>query len=332
MQDASETPVSAMRGAVSIANVELARRAVGGMRQQPVQPHDSWENVAYASVRWAKHHRLVTSELEASRARAIRVGELAAYTFAREPLPVVRMGADLILWLFLFDDAVGEPPTTQTDLEHEWTMERYSTIVRERRAITSDPFEVALLDLLSRAEQLGATADWFHRFALDMTDYFAGCVEESKHRRAQQTLPSNNYRNLRRATVGTSQVFALMELGVGGIVPAHEMRTADVIEARKIAALLTAWVNDIYSFPKELAANDPLNIVIALATEHGLTRTEEALEFAAIMYNFELEYLETLIDGILVNDVSPQLREYLSGLLLWVHGNRLWTKMCGRYT
>lgn len=327
----ASSAVSQIQNAPSGANVEMARRAVSGMRSQAVKRHKSWNAVSVETVSWAAHHQLVTNEFEISRAKSIRVGELAAFTFSREPLPVVQMGADLILWLFLFDDAIGEPPAEQSDREHQRTLQRYATVVRERRLISSHPFEMALLDLLFRAEQLGATADWFERFGQDMTDYFNGCVEENKHRRAHQPLSSGNYRELRRATVGTSQVFALIELGVGGIVPPHEIRKRDVIEARKIAALLTAWVNDIYSFPKELAANDPLNLVIALAVEHNFTSTMEALELAAIMYNMELEHLESQIDCIIKNGCSSQLTGYLDGLLRWVHGNRLWTKLCGRY-
>jgi len=312
--------------------LQTARRAVESMRIHPVAQHAHATEVAERTVHWARSLSLVTNDIEVSRARNIRVGNLAAYAFAREPLDVVQLGADLILWLFLFDDAIGEPPLDLDRAEHARTLQSYvDLLVCRRLPDEASHFHVALLDLVHRAVDLGASEDWLERFAEDMAGYFWACAEEVPYRRSGTTPPVAAYRDLRAGTVGTSAVFALIELGRSGIVPSDEMRRPEVVEARRIAALLTAWVNDVYSYPKETLANDPLNLVTALAAQYALEPTE-ALNEAVEVYNLELGELERLIDRILFDGCSHALCAYLNGLLDWVHGNRVWTKMCGRYT
>lgn len=312
-------------------NVEIARHAVESMRLAPVQRHRDVRKVSQRSVEWAARFSLARNDIELARVRSIRVGDLAAYTFSREPLAVVQLGADLVTWLFLFDDAVGEAPAHMSESEHRAVLLGYERVIELRQLPeAASCFHHALLDLVQRAIALGASDDWLARFALDMHDYFSGCANESRYRREQKSPSVAAYRELRRCTVGTSPVFAIIELGISGLVPAVEMQRPEVIEARAIAALLTAWVNDVYSFPKEAAASDPLNLVITLASEYRLD-IPEALEQAVEVYNLDLAELERLIDQVRANPASDALNGYLQGLLDWVHGNRIWTRLCGRY-
>ncbi|HEX6242975.1 MAG TPA: hypothetical protein VFZ61_18810 [Polyangiales bacterium] len=301
------------------------------MKLSPVRQHREVRRVALETVEWAARFSLAENAIELARVRSIRVGELAAYTFSREKVEVVQLGADLITWLFLFDDAVGEAPAHMTEAEHRRVLDSYARVIRDRHLpAQSTAFHHALLDLVTRALQLGASADWLARFAHDMTDYFAGCADESQYRRNGRAPSVAAYRELRRQTVGTSPVFAIIELGVSGMVDSAEMARPDVVEARAIAALLTAWVNDVYSFPKEAAAQDPLNLVITLANEYQLD-VREALEQAVEVYNLDLLELERIIDEVRATCPSDALMGYLQGLLEWVHGNRIWTRLCGRY-
>lgn len=312
-------------------NVEIARNAVESMRLAPVRRHRDVRKVSQRSVEWAARFSLASNDIELAKVRSIRVGDLAAYAFSREPLPVVQLGADLVTWLFLFDDVVGEAPAHMSESEHRAVLAEYECVIRQRQVPASAScFHRALLDLVERAVVLGANEDWLARFAADMHDYFTGCANESRYRREQRSPSVADYRELRRCTVGTSPVFALIELGVSGLVPGAEMQRPDVVEARAIAALLTAWVNDVYSFPKEAAASDPLNLVITLANEYRLG-IPEALEQAVEVYNLDLEELERLIDLVRASPATDALNGYLQGLLDWVHGNRIWTRLCGRY-
>jgi hypothetical protein len=307
------------------------RGAASRMRQLPVVMHPHAPAFGSQAIGWARSRSLVGAGGETSRAAAIRIGELAGLVFARERRDeVIRLGADLMLWLYLFDDRMGEAPAELAPGEHREILGTYERVVRKRALVDRPgPFHVALLELVRRAERLGATDDWLERFAGDVAAYLSGCAEETPYRRANVTPSVDDYRRLRARTIGTPQVFALIELGRSTVVPAEEMRRPDVVEARRMAALLTAWVNDIYSYPNELAAGDPLNLVIALAGNR--LRPDEALAEAVELYNAELADLERIVEGIRASDGSRALATYLDGLLDWVHGNCAWTELCGRY-
>jgi len=101
-----------------------------------------------------------------------------------------------------------------------------------------------------------------------------------------------------------------------------------VARLRASAALLCAWVNDVYSFQKERQDGDPLNLVSVLASEYGLS-IAEAMGAAAEVFNTDLAMFEE--DMVTLESVGEDLRCYLEGLDDWVHGNLAWTGLSGRY-
>ena len=308
-----------------------ARLAVESMRLEGVRSHAEVQRVTHETVSWATRRGLASGDAELAHVQATRVGELAAFVCEREPIEVVQLSADLITWLFRFDDLVGEARPGISTPQHRDVLRSYERVICEQR-LPSAPtgFHEALLDVVERAVALGASADWIRRFALDMADYFEGCAAESEYRHAHRVPSLEAYRSLRARTVGTRPVFAIMELGVCGLVPRAEMAHLEFESARTLAALLTAWVNDVYSLPKELAARDPLNLVVVLANEHAVA-IEDALELAIELYNSDLSLLERTVAQLRGQRPSIALDGYLAGLLAWVHGNRHWTKFCGRY-
>ena len=66
------------------------------------------EKIASANAAWAKSFGLVSDDLSIARLAAIRCASCAAHTYANAPEAVVQLGADLITWLFLFDNRYGE--------------------------------------------------------------------------------------------------------------------------------------------------------------------------------------------------------------------------------
>ncbi|MFK7986151.1 MAG: hypothetical protein AB8I08_08970 [Sandaracinaceae bacterium] len=300
------------------------------MRARPITLHSKSEAVARRCVDWARSHRLVLDDIEAARARRIRVGELAAHTFTQESEDVVQLGADLILWLYLFDDAIGERPDSMDESEHRAVLKSYSdTLAGQKLPREPSPFHVALLNLAFRAIELGATDAWIRRFQADLDGYFSGCADETQWREAGEVPSITGYRDLRARSVGTRPVFAIIELGQSGLVSDEEMADPRVQDARAIAAMLTAWVNDLYSFPKEYAAGDRLNLVNALSGQFGLG-LEDALDEAAQVYNLDYDQLDAVIAELSPSG-SPELRRYLEALVDWVDGNRAWTRLCERY-
>lgn len=308
-----------------------ARLTVESMRLERVRSHAELQRVTLETVAWAARFALASSDAELAHVEATRVGELAAFVCEREPTEVVQLSADLVTWLFLFDDLVGEAVLETSETQHRDALRTYERVIHEQRLpAEANGFHEALLDVVHRAVALGASADWMGRFAGDMADYFDGCAAESEYRHTSRVPSLEAYRSLRARTVGTRPVFAIIELGVCGLVARQEMAGHDLQSTRVLAALLTAWVNDVYSLPKELAARDPLNLVVVLANEHAVS-IEDALALAVDVYNSDLSSLERAMRDLRAQQPSAALDGYLEGLLAWVHGNRHWTKLCGRY-
>lgn len=308
----------------------LIRRAAEGLYRAPVVPRVFADRISVEMLEWATSHGMLETPRERLRASAIRVGELAALTFARHEEAVVRLGADLILWLYLFDDAIGEAGPDVDFAEHRAQLASFEQLLRSDDRGGPDPFRRALADIRDRATLLRAGPDWHRRFADDMADYFAGCADEAIYRRAHATPNLEVYRTLRGQTVGTSAVFAIAELGQGPAPSASEMNRRDVAEARRIAAQLTAWVNDLYSYPKEVAQRDPMNLVAAISGARGLTPVD-AVHAAVEAYNRDLDRLQACSAAIQTSSPSAGLQQYMGDLIAWVHGNRAWTHQCGRY-
>ena len=147
---------------------------------------------------------------------------------------------------------------------------------------------------------------------------------------AAVAVPVFRYRELRASTVGTRPVFAVAELGTG-VLTLKDALAPDFVELRRRAALLTAWVNDLYSYPKEHAAGDPLNLVQAIAHRDRLP-PQEAIDRVVRLYNDELRQFEALAHAASRAGGSAGRRRYVVGVLRhWVHANRWWTQHCGRY-
>lgn len=313
-----------------LVSTDLIRSAAERMRAGPVLPRTSADRISQAMVDWAASHGLLRDAAQRERAQAIQVAQLAASTFTRHVEQVVQLGADLILWLYLFDDAIGEADPDLDLALHRKRLGGFERLLRSEASDASGPFAAALVSIRERATDLGGGRDWHRRFADDMADYFAGCFDEAVYRRAGVTPNVRVYRALRAQTVGTSAVFTIAELGEGRQPSREEMDSPRVVEVRRVAAQLTAWVNDIYSYPKEVALGDPMNLVAALARAHDLDPADAVTEAVAI-YNTDLERLDSLVGAIQRRFASPALQRHLDDLVAWVHGNRAWTHQCGRY-
>jgi hypothetical protein len=306
-----------------------AREGARAMRSREVRPNRAEARVAASNAAWARRFGLVSDDLSVARHAAIRCGSFAAHTYPSAPPAVVELGADLITWLFLFDDRYGEG-LPQDDVAS--MRARFATYERTLRSgeLPEDPsvFHRALLDLRARALTL-ANEDWLDRFADSFQLYFEGCLLELPFRRAGRPPNVEQYRQLRAWSIGGFPVFDLIELA-SGVLTHEEAALPELKQLREATALLCAWVNDIYSFPKERSDKEPLNLVSVLEWHYGLD-SNDALGAASEVFNTDLDVFEYVSDIIREKRPSPALVAYLDGLDDWVHGNCAWTGLSGRY-
>ena len=309
--------------------VGFARTSTHHMHSGPVHVHQDVSEIGRANVAWARCFGLVSNTADTAQAAAIRCGSFAAHTYSQASREVVRLGADLILWLYLFDDRVGEGHDIASVEALRSRFAAYEQIIKDRRLPADpSPLHTALLDIVERAVRLGATSVWIDRFRKSMAAYFEGCALELPHRQMGTPPPVAEYTYIRSQSVGAYPVLDLIELNSDGFLTDSDFVQLKLI--RYTASLLCAWVNDVYSFPKEMNDGEPLNIVAAIAHERSLD-SEQALLEAIELHNTDYEQFLEMVDEARRGMPSTYVQSYLAGIVDWVHGNRKWTQLCGRY-
>lgn len=291
-------------------------------------PHEA--RASAESIEWATRFELVNGSHAVAQARGIRCGSCAAHAYPKAAPEIVSLAAKLITWLFLFDDAHGEGRNMHDTREMMEIFQTYETVIRTGR-LPANPttFHVAILDLRQECIRQHATPDWVARFADSMSLYFKGCILEFPFRRAKRAPSLGDYRRLRAWSIGMPPVYDLIELAMGETLTNEESGRSDLESLRERAALLCAWVNDVYSYSKEKREGDQMNLVVALANEMGLSEPE-AFVAAAEVFNMDLmEFDEQLKQ--LETCAPPRVVKYAHGLRDWIRGNFSWTGTSLRY-
>lgn len=309
---------------------ELIAASYAQMRGAPVEPNGCSAAVERANHTWALRFGLIDHTTSGRLAR-IGCGSFAAHTYPTAAEHVVELGANLITWLFLFDDAWGEGGPTGDAAAMRAAFDAVERLVRAGAAPPArTPFTDAMADLGAR---LAPYVDdgWRRRFADSLARYFDGCLLELPFRRARRPPSPSEYRALRRWSIGGFPVFDLIELTLPARLDEARARTPALVDLRARAAELCAWVNDVGSFDKEHDAGDPLNLVAVLMGDRRLS-LPHAFAAAAALYNDDLAAFLAARDRFAAaSGTSATERAYADGLVTWVHGNYAWTQTSRRY-
>jgi len=309
---------------------ETVHRKAVALPGRPVVPHAAEVDIDAHDRAWVRRMGLVEGERAIEKHAAIRCASFAASTYAHAPAAVATLGANLISWLYLWDDRFGEGRNGETQSELREGFAGFEQVARTGRLpAQANPFHRALLELAQRGQALGGAA-WRERFADSLAFYMDGCAQELPFRRTGRVPTFAEYRRVKLGSVGAAPVFDLVELALPLPLSPAEATNVWITEARRAAAFLCAWTNDFYSFPKEARDGDPLNLVAVLMQEHGVD-VDAALDLAIELYARDLGHFEALLARARAHGVSAATDAVLRGLEEWVHGNRAWTGSCGRY-
>ncbi|MFC3942914.1 terpene synthase family protein [Pseudomonas gingeri] len=289
-----------------------------------VNPHAPLAEVE--ALRWVQRFRLARGDEALERFKRIKCGAFAGHTYPHAPPEKVILGAELIGWLFLFDDQYGEGQEAITMARvFDSCMETLRT--GQPPLLEPLPFHGALADLNARFSALGQPL-WQRLFAQSMGAYFSGCLFELPYRQSGLCPTLDAYIRLRTWSIGALPVFDLILLEMN---PLPLPLRAPLIAFREHCAQLTAWVNDLHSYTKETASHDPLNLVAVLQQERQLL-LEDAFLAAVDLYRQGLATMSDLARSIQASPhCTPQEKTLVQGTIDWVHGNTAWTRLSGRY-
>ncbi|WP_439673968.1 terpene synthase family protein [Embleya sp. MST-111070] len=211
-------------------------------------------------------------------------------------LPHLR-GADLRLctdwmgWAIIFDDlfdgAVGSNPRTAAEV-----IENLADIVHgdpENPPHVNHPAESALVDLIRRTGQR-MSAMWCNRMFNNTLDWLTAMSNEATQRRVRRVWTFDEYMIQRRNNVWARGALDLVEIGTGYELPdvIHNSWEFDSLRTRTVDGC--AWMNDIYSLPKDITRNDPSNAVLVLEQERGMSRADATRHVVDLTYGALAEY------------------------------------------
>ncbi|MCS0638075.1 hypothetical protein NX801_20935 [Streptomyces sp. LP05-1] len=309
-----DEPPAAIPGAV--------REAIATLRHDPVRPHPRIDRVQRAAERWAAGFGL--SERPGDFART-RSGWCAAYTYPYADPVLLEIAAELIGWLFLYDDRYGEGLDARVMMD---TSDRFLGVVRTGTVpAPAGPFELALADLRHRIRDLTDDA-FLERFAHSMSKYHNGWLFELPFRLAGRPPDRTAYRRLRPWSIGQHTVFDLIEISAGPPPAAARERLEPL---RDLTGFVCAQVNDLHSYAKETRGGDPINIVTVLAAERG-RGLADAARAAVREYHHHLGLLEQGCAALCAEPDATREEVLLTrGLRAWAHGNTAWSGTCARY-
>lgn len=294
-------------------------------------PHASHSPIATLNREWLVEQLQATAK-DLGVVAKIDTAFFAAHTYAYGSPFTVELGADLISWLFLFDDAYGEAKIIEDPAELEFFFrDMLAYLATEREGFHFTPFHSAMLQLIKRAE-LEAHPDFRTRFLLSLKSYFDGCLAEYRYRSTISVPSLREYRRIREGSIGAYPVFDLIELGVSKQGYSSDIwQQPFMIEARRFAAYLCSWVNDLFSFSKETLEKDPLNLISVMAKEENLN-AGEAFSRACDVHAQDGQIFDRIVhEALLVYESNPFVRRYLIGLKYWTSGNFYWTLTARRY-
>ncbi|WP_327009453.1 hypothetical protein OHA72_20745 [Dactylosporangium sp. NBC_01737] len=284
------------------------------------------------SLHWATRHGLLDRPgARAAFARA-RFANLMARTYPDADPVDLQLATAWLISVFALDDHLeraGDPGATRRLVD-----EVLDLLERDEQ----DPHEppkghLRALGEVWRRTRPRVSPAWRARFAGHVGDYLEATVWEAGNRAANRPPSLAEYRTMRFRTAAIDMFFDLIEPMHGVELPAAVFADHDFAAMHRSAGMITAIFNDLVSWPKEEAAGDHHNIVLALRHERRLP-VEAAVRAAVAEHDALVEDFVAararFADGPLAAD--PAVAAVAGDFAHWIRGNVDWSMESGRYT
>ncbi|HTF08946.1 MAG TPA: terpene synthase [Asanoa sp.] len=295
--------------------------------------HDAVREVTAHSADWADAFGLAPTPAARARLSRANAAELAARACPEVSLSAVRLLADLITWLFAFDDRCDEDelgtdpgrlaPALAPLLE---VIDRFGTAAHADYQ-PAGPTAAALHDLCRRVRALGRPGGLL-RFSAAMREYLFALLWEATNRQLRRVPRFAEYVQMRRHTGAVLPCFALTDLATDGLAGTVDRVDPRVVRLELLAADLVCWCNDVFSYGKE-RLHDGQNLATVIAYELGWPE-RAALAEAAARYNAGLAAYGTLEAEVLL-DADGRLTRMLLARRRWLRGTYDWSLGALRY-
>jgi len=166
---------------------------------------------------------------------------------------------------------------------------------------------------------------WMERFIVHQDTQLEGMILESPYKIAGCSPSLEDFIHIRELSVAIYPMLDLLEVQEGTALPDTIVMDPVVRRLARLATRMTAWLNDLYTLPKELLRdNDPFNLVLVLQRERQLS-LEEAYGAALDIHNADLEEFLSLEASLPdFGAYSDAVRNYVRDMGLMLQGQQTW--------
>ncbi|MEV0714878.1 terpene synthase [Asanoa sp. NPDC050611] len=296
--------------------------------------HRAVGEITAHTAEWADAFGLAPTEAARERLSRANAAELAARACPEVPVAAARLVADLLTWLFAFDDRCDEDamgtdpgrlaPALAPLLE---VVDRFGTAAHADYQ-PAGPTAAALHDLCRRIRALGRPGGLL-RFSAAFREYLFALLWEATNRQLHRVPRFAEYVQMRRHTGAVLPSFALTDLATDGLAAPADRVDPRVVRLDLLAADLVCWCNDVFSYGKE-RLRDGHNLATVIA--HELSWPERAaLTEAAARYNAGLAAYRSLEAEVLA-EADTRLSRMLLARRRWLRGTYDWSLSASRYS
>ncbi len=238
-------------------------------------------------------------------------------------------------WLFFLDDEYDEHPTMGRD---PGAVRKLMTLVFDvldsgMLPVRPTPFLHFTASVRRRLDAL-APPGWTVRFLGHVKDYlFRGSLRAVEYWALDRVPSLDEYLHVRMLDSAVFPALDMSEIAGGLRLPDAVRKHSLLVEMKDLAVRYIAYVNDIFSYQKEvLLAGTSFNLIHVLMHENA-SSFDEAVTAAAGIVSDALERFRTLEQSLPVWDASlaPQVTAYIAGMKAWMRGSFDFALTSARY-
>lgn len=297
-------------------------------RQHPLS-----EAAQLRTQNWAQGRGLITSPRALGKFEALGYGRLMSYACPAAAPEDLQLVVDWNTLFFVFDDLQGNAVATGRPAAYE-RLRRLArrTIEEHGKSDTQHPALDALADLCRRTFP-GRSAAWARRFELNLEIWLTGHARENAFRLAGVTPALEEYIRLRRDASTVYPNCDVFELAERVEIPEALYFRGNYQELVAATADIMCWVNDIHSLSAELAAGDPINLVVVLREHRGLSLSRalrEVTEMISARVRDHQAAARALVADMEALELPPGVRDGVLRCVRdqgsWAAGMELWDR------
>ncbi|MGW7294536.1 terpene synthase family protein [Streptomyces xiamenensis] len=282
----------------------------------PARPHPDAAALETDVRQWAVHVGLYR-EGDVGQLDRRRIGHLVGHCMPDASLPVARLTARYLAWVFVFDDIVAEDaPRLREHLALD-----LPGLLRDGTPVPV-PAPSVLPGVLAAVRreivECGGTA-LLPTLATALRQYLQACAREAPWREQGHPPSLGDYLHDRTHTAGGHPLY-LQRLIPGMPGPAENLPPA-LTGLAELAFLLGGLANDLLGHAAEQESGDPVNVVTVLAHEYALTPAE-AYRTAVVLHAGHKHRFDTDCAALAADPrLNPSQRRFTDAVAGWVLGS-----------